>query len=110
MANKQTIVFNIEAEISQVKQSAQQMREIFDKMDLSDSVRRSFSNTFTKLEKEIRGFEVTANKGLSSLSDTKKAINNIAKNAKLCYTKLNINMGGLLWEKVKVLHSLYLLS
>ena len=79
MTNKQTIVFNIEAEISQVKQSAQQMREIFDKMDLSDSVRRSFSNTFTKLEKEIRSFEVTANKGLSSLSDTKKAINNIDK-------------------------------
>ena len=79
MANKQTIVFDIQAEISQVKKSAQEMRNIFEKMDLSDPLRKSFSGTFTKLERELRNIEVIANKGLSSLSDTKKAETSVEK-------------------------------
>ena len=79
MANKQTIVFDIQAEISQVKKSAQEMRNIFENMDLSDPLRKSFSGTFTKLERELRNIEVIANKGLSSLSDTKKAETSIEK-------------------------------
>ena len=71
------IILDIEANISQIKQSANEMRQIFDKLDLSDSIKKSFMSTFSKLEKETRNFEVKSSQGFKTEVDTKQASKNV---------------------------------
>ena len=78
MSNKQqTIVFNLQANIDQIKQSANEIDKMFSKLNLPQNLRTSFSKTFNKLTEDIRTFEVSASKGFNSLSDAKKAEKNI---------------------------------
>ena len=75
--NQQTIVFNIEAEISRVKQAAKEMEKSFSNLNLSQSMQKSLDKIFSKLNEEIKNFEIQSSKGFSSLADTSKAEKNI---------------------------------
>lgn len=80
MANNQTkIVFNVEAEISQIKKAAQDIEKSFSNLNLSQSVQKSLSSTFSNLTKNIQNFEVAAAKGFSSLNDVNKGQQNLEK-------------------------------
>ena len=46
MATQQKIVFNIEAEIGQVKQAAKDMEKSFSGLNLSQSAQKALNNTF----------------------------------------------------------------
>ena len=89
MPNKQAIVFDIKGNIEPIKQSALQLRQIFDKMDLSDNIKKSFLSTFSKLDKELRAFEVKGNNGFEKITDTKNAIKNV-QNIIDCFEDLKI--------------------
>ncbi len=78
MSKKQeTIVFNLQANVEQIKQSANEINSVFSKLNLPQNLQTSFSKTFNKLTEDIRNFEIHANKGFKTLSDTKKAEKNI---------------------------------
>ena len=89
MPNKQTIVFDIRGNIEPIKQSALQLRQIFDKMDLSDNIKKSFLSTFSKLDRELRAFEVKGSNGFEKITDTKSAIKNV-QNIIDCFEDLKI--------------------
>lgn len=77
--NQQTIVFNIEAEINQVKQAATDMEKTFKNLNLSQSTQKALNNVFSDLIKNIKDFEVASEKGFSSLKDVDKAQKNLEK-------------------------------
>ena len=79
MATQQKIVFNIEAEIGQVKQAAKDMEKSFSGLNLSQSAQKALNNTFSDLTKNIKDFEVAAEKGFSSLSDVSKGQKSLEK-------------------------------
>lgn len=79
MPNKQTIVFNVEAEISQIKNAAKEIEKSFSNLNLSQSVQKSLSSTFSSLTKNIQDFEVAAAKGFSSLKDVNKGQQTLEK-------------------------------
>lgn len=74
---QETIVFNLQANVEQIKQSANEINSVFSKLNLPQSVQASFSKTFNKLTEDIRTFEAQAGKGFKNLADTKKAEKNI---------------------------------
>lgn len=77
MANK--IRFDVEANIAPVKQAANEIGEVFNKISLPANLQKSFNSTFQKLSQEIRNFEVQAERGFESLADSKKAQNSLDK-------------------------------
>lgn len=80
MSNKQeTIVFNIEADIGQIKNAAKDIEKSFSNLNLPQSVQKSLNNTFSNLTKNIQDFEVMAEKGFSSLSDVNKGQRSLDK-------------------------------
>lgn len=79
MATQQKIVFNVEAEISQVKQAAKDMEKSFSNLNLSQSAQKALNSTFSDLTKNIKDFEVAAEKGFSSLSDVSKGQKSLEK-------------------------------
>lgn len=80
MSNKQqTIVFNLQANIDQIKSAASEINNVFSKLNLSPSIQKSLNNTFTKLTSEIRDFEVATNRGFNNLKDTTKAEKSVDK-------------------------------
>lgn len=74
---QETIVFNLQANVEQIKQSANEINNVFSKLNLPQNVQASFSKTFNKLTEDIRTFEAQAGKGFKNLADTKKAEKNI---------------------------------
>ena len=80
MSNKQeTIIFNLQANIDQIKSAANEINNTFSKLNLSPSIQKSLNSTFSKLTTEIRDFEVAANKGFNNLKDTTKAEKSVDK-------------------------------
>lgn len=78
MANTK-IVFDVEANISQIKEAATQISNTFNKLSLPQKLKNDFTGTFNKLTNEIRDFEVRANKGFNSLKDAQGAEKSIDK-------------------------------
>ena len=90
MGNKEAkIVFNVEAEISQIKQSAKDIEKSFSNLNLSQTAQKSLSNIFSNLTKNIQDFEVAAGKGFSSLSDVSKGQKSLDK-INESFTKLKL--------------------
>lgn len=86
---QETIVFNLQANVEQIKQSANEINSVFSKLQLPQSLQTSFNKVFNKLTEDIRTFEVSANKGFKNLSDTKKAEKNI-ENIATDFEKLRV--------------------
>ena len=80
MSNKQeTIIFNLQANIDQIKSAANEINNTFSKLNLPPSIQKSLNGTFSKLTTEIRDFEVAANRGFNNLKDTTKAEKSVDK-------------------------------
>lgn len=72
MANNTKIVFDVQANIEQIKKSANEISTAFENLKLPNTIQKSFSGTFNKLAAEIKNFEAAAGKGFDSLTDAKK--------------------------------------
>lgn len=79
MNNKATVILNVQAEISQVKQAAQQIEKLFGGLNLSAGTQKSINSAFSELTKNVQNFEVAASKGINSLNDVGKVQKNLEK-------------------------------
>lgn len=79
MANNTKIIFDVQANIDQIKGAANEISNAFSKLNLPQTIQKSFTNTFTTLTKEIRDFEVAAEKGFETLADVNKGQRSLDK-------------------------------
>ena len=89
MSRRAEVIIDVKTEISQVKQSAQQMEKIFSSLNLSPTLQKTVNSTFSELTKNIRNFEVAASKSTNSLSDFNKIQRNLEK-VNDSFTKLKL--------------------
>ncbi len=68
-----SLELNVDANITQSRNAATQLRDAFAKINLSDSLKGSLEKTFTNLEKELANFEGMANKPFTNMKDVQKA-------------------------------------
>lgn len=78
MANTK-IVFDVQANIEQIKKSANEIGTAFSKLNLPQNIQKSFTNTFSTLTKEIQNFEIAAEKGFENLNDVNKGQKSLDK-------------------------------
>ena len=88
MANTK-IILDIQANIDQVKQAANEINSAFSKLNVPQTIRKSFTSIFSTLTKEIQNFEVSAAKGFETLNDVSKAQKNL-DNINESFTRLSV--------------------
>ena len=79
MANNTKIIFDVQANIDQIKGAANEISNAFSKLNLPQTIQKSFTSTFTTLTKEIRDFEVAAERGFETLADVNKGQRSLDK-------------------------------
>lgn len=77
--NNTKIIFDVQANIDQLRGAASEIEKAFSKLNLPQSIQKSFTGTFDTLTKEIREFEVAAEKGFETLSDVSKGQRSLDK-------------------------------
>lgn len=74
MADKKfNIVFDVDANIGPVKNAVSNLQSALSKINVPDSFKKGLTDTFTKLDNEIKNFESIASKGFTNLADVNKA-------------------------------------
>ncbi len=74
MADKKfNIIFDVDANIGPVKTAVSNLQSALSKINIPDSFKKGLSDTFTKLDNEIKNFESIASKGFTNLADVNKA-------------------------------------
>ena len=79
VGNNTKIIFDVQANIDQLRGAASEIEKAFSKLNLPQSIQKSFTGTFSTLTKEIREFEVAAEKGFETLSDVSKGQRSLDK-------------------------------
>ena len=74
MADKKfNIIFDVDANIGPVKTAVSNLQSALSKINIPDSFKKGLTDTFTKLDNEIKNFESIASKGFTNLADVNKA-------------------------------------
>lgn len=74
MADKKfNITFDVDANIGPVKNAVSNLQSALNKINIPDSFKKGLTDTFTKLDNEIKNFESIASKGFTNLADVNKA-------------------------------------
>lgn len=74
MADKKfNIIFDVDANIGPVKNAVSNLQSALSKINVPDSFKKGLTDTFTRLDNEIKNFESIASKGFTNLADVNKA-------------------------------------
>lgn len=74
MADKKfNITFDVDANITPVKNAISGLQSALSKINIPDSFKKGLTDTFTKLDNEIKNFESITSKGFTNLADVNKA-------------------------------------
>jgi len=74
MADKKfNITFDVDANITPVKNAISGLQSALSKINIPENFKKGLTDTFTKLDNEIKNFESIASKGFTNLADVNKA-------------------------------------